>query len=223
MKRYLGGALLIGKPRCNCTLTRRLLVAILSLVTAGLFSRCGGTVNGVGPRPNVTLSVQSLSFNSQINPLQSVMLRNSGNGVLNISSITISPHFSEHDSCTPTVAPGASCDIGVAFAPSTTGNFTGTLSISDNAPGSLQTVSLSGVGAIGNKTLTGMCFGIKRGPACGLSTFASDTTQCSVGRAAITPVDLEMCSGNDVLVDYSTVCQFTDGTGNLLQGNCEAQ
>ena len=144
MKKYLVGALMIGEPGCSHRLTRRLIVAVLSLVTAGLFSSCGGTLRGVGAHsgptatPTVTLSVQSLSFNSQTDSFQDLTLSNSGNAVLNISGITISPDFREDDDCIPTVAPGASCVIGVTFAPWTTGTFTGTLSISDNTPGAFK-------------------------------------------------------------------------------------
>lgn len=42
------------------------------------------------------------------------------------------------------MAAGASCSIGVFFDPTTTGTRTGTLTVSDNAAGSPQTVSLSG-------------------------------------------------------------------------------
>ena len=46
----------------------------------------------------------------------------------------------------PGLASGASCTINVTFTPSTTGSVTGTLSITDNAAGSPQAVSLSGAG-----------------------------------------------------------------------------
>src|SRR5262249_24858375 len=153
--------------------------------------------------------------NSQTSQFGSLTLTNSGNASLNISGITISPLFTERDTCIPTVAPGASCDIGVTFTPHGTGTFTGTLSISDNAPGAVQTVSLTGVGATGSATLTGRCFGIEveLGPPCSRTALVTDPTQCSAGRPAITPVDVNLCNDNDVLVDDSTTCQFTDNGG----------
>jgi HYDIN/CFA65/VesB family protein len=196
----------------------------------------GGTLSGVGvtSRPNVTLSTQSMSFNSQISHVGSVTLTNSGNAALNISGIKISPSFSESDTCIPTVAPGASCVISVTFAPSTTGNFTGTLSISDDAAGGVQTVSLNGVGATGNMTLTGACFGFRNlpigPPGAGPCAAASSNApaQCPAGKAAITPahaeadnIDGDACASSTV--DLSVSCRAVDSIGYQLQGWCEAQ
>jgi len=50
------------------------------------------------------------------------------------------------NSCGATVAAGASCLIKVTFTPTQVGVRNGTLSVFDNAPGSPQTVSLSGTG-----------------------------------------------------------------------------
>ena len=216
---------MIGEPGYSRRLIRRLIVAVLPLATAGLFSGCGGTLSGVsGSKPNVTLSTQTMSFNSQTSQFGSLTLTNSGNVSLNISGITISPPFSESDACIPTVAPGASCVISVTFTPHTTGTFTGTISISDNAPGGVQTVSLTGVGATGKATLTGRCFGVEPGPnpICSASVFSSDPSQCPAGQPAITPANIETCA-DSFEFDGSTVCQATDSRGNLLRGNCEAQ
>jgi hypothetical protein len=43
-------------------------------------------------------------------------------------------------------APGANCSISVVFKPISTGSLTGAISFTDNATGSPQTISLSGVG-----------------------------------------------------------------------------
>jgi hypothetical protein len=54
--------------------------------------------------------------------------------------------FTETNDCPPILAPGASCTIAVTFTPGMTGQQTGTLTITDNANGSTQTVSLTGEG-----------------------------------------------------------------------------
>jgi hypothetical protein len=93
-----------------------------------------------------------------ISNLQTVTLTNSGTASLTITAITASPSaFAIALPNTPgatacqlllgsTLAAGSSCRIPVTFTPSTTGSITGTLTIDDNAPGSPQTVSLSGTG-----------------------------------------------------------------------------
>jgi hypothetical protein len=77
----------------------------------------------------------------------SVTLTNSGSATLNISSITASGDFHiSNNTCGATVAAGANCAVSVTFTPTKKGARKGTLSFSDNAPGSPQTVALSGTG-----------------------------------------------------------------------------
>jgi hypothetical protein len=76
-----------------------------------------------------------------------VTLTNSGNEALRITGVTISPSsFAETNTCKSSLAAGASCTITVTFTPAVPGKFNGVLSIADNAPGSPQEVTLSGVG-----------------------------------------------------------------------------
>jgi hypothetical protein len=110
------------------------------------------TGTGVVSGPNATLSSTSLTFVTHLlgttSPVQSVTLGNYGTAMLSISSITIkgtdSADFAQTNSCASPVAPGASCTINVTFKPTEDGTRTATVSITDNAPGSPQTVSLTG-------------------------------------------------------------------------------
>lgn len=78
---------------------------------------------------------------------QSVTITNSGLSPVTISSITTSPSdFGSLNACGSSVAPGASCSVGVFFDPATSGARTGTLTITDSAPGSPQTLALTGMG-----------------------------------------------------------------------------
>ena len=77
---------------------------------------------------------------------QTVTLENSGNATLTVSSIAAGGDFAEASTCGANVAAGGNCLISVTFKPSTGGSRTGTLTITDNAPGSPHTVSLSGTG-----------------------------------------------------------------------------
>jgi hypothetical protein len=52
------------------------------------------------------------------------------------------------NSCGSSLAAGASCTIHGHFAPTTTGPLTATIVITDNAPGSPHTISLTGTGAV---------------------------------------------------------------------------
>ncbi len=102
---------------------------------------------------NATLSPTSLNFGNQktgtTSAPQAVTLSNYGTATLSITSITASPNFGETNTCTPTLASGASCTVNATFSPSQTGDLTGTLSVADSAGDSPQTVSLSGTGTAG--------------------------------------------------------------------------
>jgi len=107
-------------------------------------------LNGTGIAAAVSLSATSLTFAAQLvgttSSPQVVTLTNTGNGPLTVSSITATGAFSQTNNCTSSIAPGASCSIGIVFSPTTTGSLTGAVSISDNAPGSPQTIALTGTG-----------------------------------------------------------------------------
>jgi len=101
----------------------------------------------------VTLSPTSLTFAKEVvgdtSKPKAVTLTNTGNATLDISSIATSGDFGLATSkkpCGSTLAAGKNCKIEVTFTPQQTGTLTGTLSITDNAPGSPQTVPLTGTG-----------------------------------------------------------------------------
>jgi hypothetical protein len=112
----------------------------------------GVVLTGTGVQPAASLSASSLAFGNQrvgtMSATQSVVVTNSGSDTLNVGKATVSAPFAiGADGCSNTaVAPGGNCTIQVAFAPSATGPVSGMLSIPDDAPGSPQTVALSGTG-----------------------------------------------------------------------------
>ena len=107
-------------------------------------------LNGIGLAPVASLSPSSLSFPSQwvgtTGLPENITLTNNGNEPLSISNIQTSAQFGVTNGCTTSVAVGVGCTISVFFDPSSAGAQTGTLTITDNAPGSPQTVQLSGTG-----------------------------------------------------------------------------
>jgi hypothetical protein len=76
-----------------------------------------------------------------------------GNTPLTISGISISgdPSFTETNDCPANLAPKATCDISLTFAPSAAGNFSGSLNLAGNVSG---TVPLNGSGIAPIPTLT---------------------------------------------------------------------
>jgi Abnormal spindle-like microcephaly-assoc'd, ASPM-SPD-2-Hydin/Beta-propeller repeat len=112
---------------------------------------------GANPAPGVGLAPTSLSFGNQLlnttSAAQTVTLTNTGAGPLTIISIAASGDFAETSTGTSacpitpaTLAAGANCTISVTFTPTAAGARTGTLTITDNATNSPQTVPLTGTG-----------------------------------------------------------------------------
>ncbi len=106
------------------------------------------TIHAAGPA--VTLSTSNLSFGSVLQgnfvTHQSITLTNSGSTDLSITSITTTGNFSETNTCGPTLWASFPCQISVTFMPDSAGALTGTLTVTDDAPDSPQTVLLSGTG-----------------------------------------------------------------------------
>jgi hypothetical protein len=105
------------------------------------------TVSVLLQAPAITFSTTSLNVgNVTLGQMasQSVKLTNTGSAVLAIASIAASGAFSQENGCPPTLAPGISCSITATVTAQTKGPLTGLLTITDNAPGSPQTIALSG-------------------------------------------------------------------------------
>src|SRR5258706_493931 len=117
------------------------------------------------PAPaGVTLTATSLNFGvqpvEQVSPTQKVTLTNSGGVALSISSIAVSPsQFLESNTCPSSLASGLNCTISIAFDPTAFKNYQGTVTISDNASTSPQTISLSGVGTLTQYSPASLNFG----------------------------------------------------------------
>jgi hypothetical protein len=104
--------------------------------------------------PAATLSPLNVSFPNQYvknaGLPKTVTLTNTGTATLAITNVAVSPAdfgmVSTSTPCGSSLAAGSYCSIGVFFDPTAIGTRTGTLSVTDNAAGSPQTVTLTGMG-----------------------------------------------------------------------------
>lgn len=71
---------------------------------------------------------------------------NSSSEHCSITKVSVTGSFTQTNTCGSRVAAGASCTFTVKFKPTTSGTLTGSVSISDNASGSPQKITLTGTG-----------------------------------------------------------------------------
>jgi hypothetical protein len=77
-----------------------------------------------------------------------ITLTNGMSVTLSISAIQTSPPFSQTNNCGTSLAPAKSCTISATFSPSAVKYYTSTLTVTDNSPGSPQTVNINGSGIV---------------------------------------------------------------------------
>lgn len=116
------------------------------------------SLSGTGTAPAISLNPSSLNFGSVStggSSQQSVNVTNSGNAPLTITAANITgPGFSVAGFSLPeTIAPNQSTAFTVQFAPTSSGNASGSVSIVSNVPGSPAVLALSGI-AIAGSVLT---------------------------------------------------------------------
>jgi len=116
------------------------------------------TVTGTGVRAagSLTITPTSLTFPPETvgvtSPAQVVRLANTGLASVTLTAISISAEFAQTNTCggvpnnVYVLNVGDSCTVSITFTPTGSGNRTGSLTITDDAAGSPQTVTLSGSG-----------------------------------------------------------------------------
>jgi hypothetical protein len=132
--------------------------AALTLTDSAADSPQSVNLSGTGTPtgPAAALNPTSLTFGAQnvgtSSPTQTVTLLNPGTATLNISSIALSGtnagDFAQTNNCPASLAAGASCTINVTFTPTSAGARSASITVTDNAPDSPQSLALSGNGIV---------------------------------------------------------------------------
>jgi hypothetical protein len=111
------------------------------------------TGTGVTSSSALTVAPTSLTFANQqvgtISAPQSVTITNTGSSTVDITQISVGTNFQETNTCLAlnnVLAVGQSCSVSVTFTPTGSGALSGTLTVTDTATGSPQTVALGGTG-----------------------------------------------------------------------------
>ena len=171
--------------------------------------------------PNATLSPTSLTFPTQAigttSAAKTVTLKNTGTAILTISSIAITGtnagNFAQTHTCGSSLAAGASCGISVTFRPTASGTRTAAVSISDNAAGSPQKVTLSGIGTTAKLSPVSLTFSTQ---AIGTMSGAKKVTLTNVGTTSLNITGIAITGTN--AGDFSQT--HTCGSSLVVGSSC---
>jgi len=184
------------------------------------------TLTGTGtaaPAPTAVLSPATLSFASLVDgtssPAQTVTLSNTGNATLNITTITLltgnTTAFSLTNGCGATLAAGSSCTMNVSFTPNAVGALSTSLSVTDNAPNSPQSVAISGTGTAAPAaqavlTPSTVAFGNQ---VTGTTSAAKALTLSNPGNAALSITGITLTGSNPSDFALTNTCGMTLAAG----------
>jgi len=113
------------------------------------------TGTGIAPSPSISFVPGNITFNPISDGVtegpQTFQVTNIGSAALHISNVALGganpQDFSQTNNCTAPIAINASCSINVSFTPLATGARSASITLTDDAPGSPQTVTVQGTGA----------------------------------------------------------------------------
>ena len=174
--------------------------------------------------PSASLSPSSLGFGSRnvgtTSPPQTVTLTNTGAAAMTISSIGVTGanagDFAQTNTCPvspSTLAAGANCTISVTFTPTGAGARAANLSVADDAPGSPQTVALSGTGVAAAPAVslspTSLAFGQQ---PVGTSSASQNVTLTNTGTAALTISSIGLTGTNSGDYAQTNTCPISPAT-----------
>jgi hypothetical protein len=165
--------------------------------------------------PVVSLAPSSLPFGNQVVGTASasgtITLTNTGNAALSIGGIAASSNFGVNHTCGSSLPAGGTCTLKVSFTPTGTGAASGAVTVTSNAAGSPQSVSLSGTGTLNSPTLawspaaTSLAFGEATvGAASAMKTLTLSNQ--GPGDAMLASLALSGTHAADYRVDASSTC-----------------
>jgi hypothetical protein len=162
------------------------------MLLAVALAACGnGNSNQPQTSPQVSVAPSSLVFGSVTvggHATQSLTVSNRGNASLSITAANVKgAGFSTNGLSLPvTLAPGGTSPIAVDFTPSTAGNFSGNLSLTNNVQPSPMVIALNGTGVAATVGLTASSLNLNFGNVILGSTGSQNVTLTSVGNSSVT-------------------------------------
>jgi len=161
--------------------------AILTFTDGAVNSPQSVTLTGVATTSSVSLTPSTMTFLTQLvgtnSTSQPATLTNTGTTAISISSIATTGTYTQTNNCPTSLPAAGSCTINVVFVPNKAGTLTGTLTVTDSAPNSPQTVALTGTGTVMSFSPASLNFGtLSKGTA----SQPQNITVTNVGTTSVT-------------------------------------
>jgi hypothetical protein len=146
-------------------------------------------LSGTGEAILATASPASLTFAAALlnstSAAQAVTFTNSGDIPATITGVTINGDFAQTNTCTASLAVGASCTVNVTFTPTARGTRTGSVTLQGNFTSPAPVVNLSGTGQAFVASITPASFDFGSEPV-NTTTNAQIFTYKNTGDLALT-------------------------------------
>lgn len=155
--------------------------------SAGALNICNVTLSSssttvAGSPSPLVANISSLNFGKTglaNSAEQTVTLTNTGSSSVTISGVSVSgPGFTASGSASGlTVGPRQSTSVGATFTPFTTGNLTGSLTITSNAQNSPVTIALSGTGVASSAHSVALSWNSSSSTVAGYNIYVSSSSR----------------------------------------------
>jgi len=227
------------------------MTATLSIVDSASNSPQTVNLTGTGVQP-VTLSVATMAFGNQginsTSAAKTVTVTNNNSVALNFASIVVATTVGNSNdfaqfatTCGASISAHASCTVSVTYTPTVSSAETGTLTFTDSAGNSPQTVSLTGTGVaqftlsattlafanqatgttsaaktvtITNNTSSSVAFTSLGSPG---ANFNQSATTCGASLNGHSSCTISYTFSPTTATAYSVIVQITDGASNSPQ------
>ena len=182
------------------------------------------SLTGLGAAPVPSLSPTSLTIASQpvgaTSAPQSLILNNTGNAALSITSIDLSgpnpSDFAQTNNCGSSVAAGADCTINVTFQPTAAGTRSAAVTLIDDFSRSPHRVTVNGTGTAPRRRLFHPALSLLPAKVVGATSVAQTVTLSNSGNAALSVSGLSLFGSNPGDFVQSNNC----GASVAARANC---
>jgi hypothetical protein len=210
-------------PATNCSIevsftptTAKVLTGTLTIkdTATSATQKVDLTGTGIAASSEISLSQTSVVFDQQVVGVaslpQTVYYYNQSNATVNLTSVVLTgADFSMTNGCVTSVGALSFCNIKITFKPTGTGVLSGNIVITDSAPGSPRTITLSGTGvsaAAPQATVTPTSLTFASQPL-GTTSAAQNINLTNSGEANLTVTGISL--GGTNMADYgqTNTCQ----------------